>query len=345
MTNRTNFGIGLVNPKSLPIISYQDCHLDDIKVLNEDLIIGDKKIKTTSRFWNSFAGRYGVNLSVFNLWSHEEVFQRIKEKRNKNEHQFTLAVENDNKALAMSIDSETLVKMDRLSEFMESKKILNRASYNNGVVSLYLDPNRGITPTKIGGEGFEHNYMLNIPVDGFGNIHTYLALLRQICSNGAVAMTPSFKSTVNFSGKDSLWVINRLMATYDTASGHATLRERMHTAQNTYASLQEYMMLYKLLEKSNFANTFMDTVINVAGNPQKTWGFNNFDEVPERKRRLIGTKMRVYEAINIATEVATHFGIMPNQMFGYVGSLVSSNYDLEGSASAENVKFPDRYFA
>ena len=55
-----------------------------------------------------------------------------------------------------------------------------------------------------GGEDHKQRIAVHTPIDGYGSPAVYLALLRQVCSNGMVAMSKAFKTSLNIAGIDGI---------------------------------------------------------------------------------------------------------------------------------------------
>lgn len=73
----------------------------------------------------------------------------------------------------------------------------------------------------------------------------------------------------------------------------------------------------------------------MTGDTQVIYGLANMDAMSEKRQRTLPTKARVYDVINFATEIATHYTnpAAGRQLAGFVGGLVANEYDLEGTAN------------
>ena len=56
----------------------------------DHVIVRDMKMKPTNRFWLSICSRFGISPSIFNYFTHKEVFDRINEKSTKTNIQITV---------------------------------------------------------------------------------------------------------------------------------------------------------------------------------------------------------------------------------------------------------------
>lgn len=71
----------------------------------------------------------------------------------------------------------------------------------------------------------------------------------------------------------------------------------------------------------------------MTGDTNHLYGLANLDALSHKRQRTLPTKATVYDTINFATEVATHY-CEPNgarKLNGWVGSLISGEFDMEGT--------------
>jgi len=69
-------------------------------------------------------------------------------------------------------------------------------TYDNGVVCSQHTPRAGGI-FDVAGDLFQNRFVIDTPIDGFGKPSIYLSLLRQICSNGAIAHAPAVRSELS----------------------------------------------------------------------------------------------------------------------------------------------------
>jgi hypothetical protein len=96
----------------------------------------------------------------------------------------------------------------------------------------------------------------------------------------------------------------------------------------------------------NLGSDILNRLSEITGRPQELYGLANLDALSEKKQRILPAKCRVYDLINFVTEIATHH-VDYNQavrLHGLVGSLLSDDYDLEGSAEQVG-EFSDLFLA
>jgi len=74
----------------------------------------------------------------------------------------------------------------------------------------------------------------------------------------------------------------------------------------------------------------------MTGDVSQIYGLANVDALSVKRQRTLPVKARVYDLLNFASEVATHHadeqGARISQ--GWLGTLISGEYDLEGSQDA-----------
>jgi hypothetical protein len=349
-------------------------------VVSEVLVDGEPT-QPTDRFWLSLYARYGFNKSVFKYFSHQEVFRRIGEVESRD--RLRLCLERDeqtgkSRLLAVSNPARAIVRHDDLLETLGRCEGSN-IRYCDGVVESTHSPRLGDHAFKIGGDEFCNRFVMSAPVDGFGLPSIYLSLLRQICSNGMVAYSPTFRSTLALGrGEDSaIFSIVRALDGFGSDEGYAALRERFESATKSWASVYEAQSLYRLLAKmlthgnirrdsvgvgeSMRAEALLDDntpsgevpttgdgsrvgvgtpIISafhaMTGDVSQIYGLTNVDALSVKRQRTLPVNCRVYDLLNFASEIATHHatGFGPRVAQGWIGTLISKEYDLENSCDA-----------
>lgn len=99
------------------------------------------------------------------------------------------------------------------------------------------------------GDGFQHRFVLDTPVDGFGRPSVYLSLLRLVCSNGAVGYSSAFRSELSVGKGDEgvAFALVRVLEDFNNEDGFAAMRQRFESAARSWASVNEVHKLYKTL--------------------------------------------------------------------------------------------------
>lgn len=315
----------------------------------KSIIIDDEPIVPTGRFWNSLYARYNLNKSFFKYFTHSEVFERIVEKEAESSVRVTIERNKgtgDSRLLAATGLNRPVIIYDDLLEVLENFGIgQGSISYNNGVVVSTHEPRVGNTEYKISGDKFRNKFVMHAPIDGYGNPNFYLSLLRLICSNGMVGFAKAFQSTLKLgTGSDNIrYTLQRALDGFTNEEGYANIRERFEVGAHSWASLREQQELYRILlglqfDKKIDAQRAVDirTKFDImAGRPLELY-HQEAGLFSEKRMRTLPVECKVYDMINFATEVATHEVSAENaqKLHAWVGGLLSSEYDLEGSCDA-----------
>ncbi|MCA9113477.1 MAG: hypothetical protein KDA79_00210 [Planctomycetaceae bacterium] len=307
----------------------------------EKIQIGDRWAKPTRRFWKSLFNRFAISDSVFRYFSHQEVFERIA--REDSANQFRFCLEHDGKKeprlLAASRLSRPVISPEEVVT-LASGYDCREVSCSNGCVTTTHTPRSGAGDFQIGGDVFQHRYVLETPIDGFGSPRIYLSLLRMICANGAVAYSPVFRSEVS-TGKDIGWSLSRALDSYDNSDGFAALRQRFESSQTSWASLAECNRLYRELLRIDNSDSYsrgrvLERFYGMTGRVHELYGMANLDALSIKRQRVLPARCRVYDLLNFATEIATHRVSWNSawRLQGLVGSMLSDEFDMEGTAGA-----------
>ena len=336
--------------------------------------VQDEDLQPTDRFWTSLYARYGFNSAFFKYFDHAEVFTRISE-REKNDRMRVCVERADdgtNRLLAVSAPTKAFVDYDAIYDLVNRYGGEN-VSYHDGIVESVHTPRNGANAITVGADDFKHRFVLSTPIDGYGDPNVYLSMLRLLCSNGLVGYGKAFRSQVSL-GKgadDSRPSIVRVLEGFGNEEGFAALRQRIESAQKSWASVHETQGLYKLLLKLVVGNTVDNDSQNrlspglrkwyeksnamvygtlrgadetwqmpitrafegMTGSPTLLYGLANPDSLSVKRQRTLPVNCTVYDAINFATEVATHHAdpSANRRLQAWVGELISGEFDMEGT--------------
>jgi hypothetical protein len=289
----------------------------------------------SDRFWRSFFSKFGVSQSIFSLFDYKEVFDRAVDRREQASG-LRYCLEKDDlgnsKMLGLSNLGDDLLDNDRAHEIVDRHSGTN-AQYSDGVLTSVYTPRSGEHAFKIGGDDFNNKYMLEIPIDGFQKPRSFLSLLRQICSNGMVAHAPAFRTEIQTGKEGQFFSLNRFLESYDNTDGFQVLGVRMASAQTSWASIREADLVKRSLLKANIDYRIMHKFDTMVGDIADTYGIATIDSISPKKQATLPSKAKVYDLINFITEVGTHMAL-PSQsraINGVLGTLISNEYDLEGS--------------
>jgi len=301
--------------------------------------VGGLPCVVSTRFWKSVFARYRFGASTFRYFRPEEVFQRICEVSRDDRVRVMVErpVTGPPVALAVSHPEQPLVTIGDLRGLVRSHGAEN-PFYRDGVVSCTFTPRSGTRALAIGGEDFANRFTLDVPVDGFGSPRIHVALLRLVCVNGAIGYHRAFASDVPAS-RHPLHTLTRAIECFDHADGYAALRERFQAAQSSWASVREAHLLHRHLMKTRLLDPRRRTEViesfdRLTGRIQEFYGITTIDTLPPRRQRLLPVRCRVYDLLNLASEVATHAAEAreARPLQSWIGSTLAEEFDLEGTA-------------
>jgi hypothetical protein len=331
----------------------------------ESVMVHDEPIEPTERFWTSLFARYSFNKAFFRYFDHSEVFDRISEKESQD--RMRVCIERDDthgsKLLAVSNPTKPVVVHDELIELLERYDGEN-ITYANGIVESTHKPRVG-NNFDVAGDMFSHRFLMSTSIDGYGQPNIYLSLLRMICSNGMIGYSKDFRSTLALGkGEDDVTHnLTRALDGFNNDEGFAVMRQRMESATTSWASVYESNSLYHLLTrlhngrkihvddptllaapacaehlnadggKSEVGTPLVKAFHSMTGDTTHLYGLANLDALSIKRQRTLPVRCTVYDAINFATEVATHYADPEGarQLNAWVGGVVSNEYDMEGT--------------
>jgi hypothetical protein len=312
-------------------------------------------LRPSQRFWQSLFHRFGLAGNVFRYFRYDEVFARVAEANP--DSPLRLCVERrgsgDGKLLAVSSPRRPLIDYDGAMHLVRQHGGAS-VDYRGGVVTSDHTPRSGERSFLIGPDQFNNRYNVEVPVDGYGQPRIYLSLLREVCSNGAVGYARAFRSDIRI-GNDAAYTLDRALGQFDHEEGFAALRQRFESAQKSWASIYEVLLLRRTLCRIGWGrvagtvgadgndNTgrdlsrvagFLSELDRLAGDLHALYGMANLDGLSPKRQRVLPAKCRVYDLLNFASEIATHRATQDGRMRlqAYIGTLVSDEYDLEGTA-------------
>lgn len=283
--------------------------------------------RSTSRFWGSLFSLFGISGNIFRFFDHQEVLDRICERRGSTDLRF--CTDPAGKALAVSSVKREPVGIPDLRALVR-KHGPREVAYGDGVVTLTMVPKSGMRESRIGPDTFRDEYVVDVPVDGYGGPSTYLSMFRIICSNGAVARVPEFRSDI-VTGKDEpIHALSRALDTFSNEEGFSALRERYESAQRSPASVRECLSVQKILK--DVGSTALDRYEAAVGDLRGTYGMANLNGLSEKRQRVLPAKCTVYDLINVASETTTHDERSKATLTleAWIGSILREEYDLEG---------------
>lgn len=354
--------------------------VNDLQVVTEEdqktgkpvvkhILVQDEPIQDSSRFWSSLFSRYGFNKAFFKYFEYPEVFNRISSvesndrmrlciERGKNRHGQPV-----NRLMAVSNPTKPLVVYDELMDLL-GRYDGQSLNYVDGVVESTHTPMGRGGRFDILGDMHSNKFVMQTPIDGYGAPNLYLALLREICSNGMIGMSKEFKSQLAL-GKGSDDVTPSLIRAFEgfnNDEGFAALRSRVEAAGNSWLSVYESNSLEHLLHRlhsdalidvndnsvykgtdiagymaqddhEDVGSPIMKAWRMMTGDAAQSYGLANLDSLSAKRQRTLPVNCTVYDAINFATEAATHYADSAGgrRLQAWVGTCVTEEYDMEGT--------------
>lgn len=360
-----------------PVKSFQVRETDEkgnVKLME----VNDRLVEPTDRFWTSLCSNFsgaGMSKKLFNLFSHEEVFGRLSQ-RFEDSLGLTIAEYDDGasaKLLAVRKANKPIAKYDDVINVLNKydgegiKYQDGGGSSNCGIVQSWHTPPR-MENFELGGDKFIPKFVCETPIDGFGKPLIYLSMLRQVCTNGMIGYSRAFRSELSLGKNDEvMFSLERALDSYSNEEGYMALRQRMETAQNSWASISECHRIAKTLsrmaghfQKKNGGSPAIEELSRlrvkgwdgaeeggdlmgmrlqkafsqVTGDLCHIYGLVQLDSLSRKKMATLPTRATVYDLMNFATEVATHYAdeTAGRAIQADIGSLLGDGeYDLENS--------------
>jgi hypothetical protein len=317
-----------------------------------ELLLEGRAVSPSKRFWASLHQRFGFTDNIFRYFTHEEVFDRISNVAANDRIRWCLEVNGDGEGrlLAVTNPSAALIAHDDLIELLDRYGAQD-VRYADGIVTSRHAPR--LNPVfQVGGDGFQNKYVLDTPIDGFGRPSVYLSLLRLVCSNGAVGYSPAFRSELSVGRGEGgvAFTLTRVLDGFNNEDGYAAMRARFESATRSWASVSEVRRLYKVLARlhnqgqveapvggdgasETDASPLFHSFHKMTGDLSQIYGLANLDTLSVKRQRTLPSACKVYDLLNFASEVATHHAteIGHRAVQAFIGDLISSEYDLEGT--------------
>jgi len=335
------------------------------------ILVQDEPVQDSGRFWTSLFSRYGFNKAFFKYFDYPEVFNRISSVESND--RMRLCIERGktrhgkpvNRLMAVSNPTKPLVVYDELMDLLGRYDGQN-LNYVDGVVESTHTPMGRGGRFDILGDMHSNKFVMQTPIDGYGAPNLYLALLREVCLNGMIGMSKEFKSQLAL-GKGSDDVTPSLIRAFEgfnNDEGFAALRSRIEAAGDSWLSVYESNSLEHLLirlhsdalinvnddsvhkgtdiagymaqgdvDREDVGSPIIKAFTKMTGDAAQSYGLANLDSLSAKRQRTLPVNCTVYDAINFATEVATHYADSAGgrRLQAWVGTCVTEEYDMEGT--------------
>ena len=288
--------------------------------------------KPSRRFLKGLAQRMKVSLSVFELFSPLEVVHRAAERAPDLPLRLTLDRQ-DHQALGLIEDKGVPIPAGNIEIVMKEDGRLQKFDYHDGMISGRFDLGEAWDVPNDSKYGV--HVITEVPVDGMGTPEATLATWRQVCSNGAVAEAPLFRTKMEV--KDSSGDhFRRLLTSFSNPRGVEMLHARLIAANETKASVDEVYQAEAFVRRqvrdTRHQMLLCERLQEVADNPCVRYGVTDLGAIGERRRALLPTGASVADVMNFVSELNTHHGTLlknGDAANGLLGDFYAKNYDLE----------------
>lgn len=309
-----------------------------VEVLDSDeskingLAIDGTTYKPSTRFYKTLADELGIPYGVFGFFTPQEVMVRAAEKSPDLPLRVTLDTVNE-ELLGLTQNKGLPMPVQYIENVLHDDRRLREVEYGEGMLSAMLDLDE---PWDVPNDSAYHVHVrCRVPVDGAGMPDMSLATWRQVCSNGAVAEAPLFRTKMEIRDNSGEH-FRRLLASFSNPAGVEMLQSRMGEAAGTKASVGEVMLLEGLIKRS-VASTrnqmlLRERLDEVAGNPCVRYGVTDLANIGQKKRPLLPVGCSVADLLNFASELVTHHAELlkpESTMHSFAGTLLSKGFDLE----------------
>jgi hypothetical protein len=262
-------------------VEYNSAPVSDIHILETDndgkptvVGIGDPQgdgitAEPTPRFWHSLVSRFsthGLNMKLFKLFTYEEVFGRLTtvlqgEGGNQVRYAYEDLGAGKPRLLAVSKPTKAFCEYEPLKAELTNHQLVS-SSYKDGVIISEHTPQH-MGDVTVGPDTFSPRYVMESPIDGYGNPSIWLSLLRLVCSNGMVGYARAFKSEITIGGRGAqqdnpMFTLSRALDSFSNEEGYAALQERFESAQGSWASIAETQRAFQIVKRMATNRKFKD---------------------------------------------------------------------------------------
>ena len=345
--------------KFLPKFSYERVRVDEIEFLDDgSLVIGGRPATPTPRFWQSMCSLYGFGPSIYRYFTSTEVFERVAKRsrqslKKSDEVQVTREIGDPSLVLSVTNPGKEMIYDDQIVRCLNSLPTKS-VQYADGIVYSCHNLRRKVD-FEIGKDVFSGCVYLETPLDGYGKPLMFVSLIREVCDNLYIARNKTFRTSVIL-GKSPEDTLRRAVESYSNEGGYIALKDRIKSAQNSWASVLECVNLGKLLFSlspddfnADFALSIDKPISEVDPNPLRNrllqilgkrsgdlrsiYGVAQLDSISEKRMRQLPAKCRVYDLLNFVTEITTYEINVEDAspLRRWVGDTISTEYDLEDS--------------
>ena len=304
----------------------------------------DREYRLSKRFFSSFARRMKFSTNVFNYFSPQEFLSRVAERKPDMAFQATF---DDHSGLLLGVtdpDRKLLpahIACRVIADDPRTRKIV----YNDGVWEAEMMLDEKFTVPQAG--EYFRKLQLSYPVDGLGLPSIYLATMRVVCSNGAVAAVSQFRTDIEVNDESGTH-LGKLLKSFSNDYGFSAMSERLIAAQDTVASVNELLSIDTLIaanvsDKSAY-RVIRDRLNEIAGDPCYQYAVTSLQSIPRKKQALMPVACSVNDLLNFCSELTTHHGELlhrPRAFDEKTGQMLAQEFDLEGMYHTHGRPSPD----
>lgn len=292
----------------------------------------DRTYNTTARFITSFARKLKFSNNIFNYFTAEEVFDRVYQRNPDVAFKVTFDRQ-DGEILGVVDENKKLLPAEIACNVFASDPRVQKIQYSKGVweAEFLLDGSFSVRNDS----EYARKIWVHYPVDGVSMPCVYLSVLRQVCSNGMVAMVPGFRTDIEINDESGTH-LSRLLRSYNNENGFMALESRLQTAQDTLASVNELLKFENLLATQiadqASASRLQTRLEEMAGDPCARYETTSLNNIALKKRSLLPVACSVNDLFNFCSELTTHHENIISRVDAFnaaLGGMLAQEFDLE----------------
>ena len=292
----------------------------------------DRTYNTTARFITSFARKLKFSNNIFNYFTAEEVFDRVQQRNPDVAFKVTFDRQ-DGEILGVVDENKKLLPAEIACNVFASDPRVQKIQYSKGVweAEFLLDESFSVRNDS----EYARKIWVHYPVDGVSMPCVYLSVLRQVCSNGMVAMVPGFRTDIEINDESGTH-LSRLLRSYNNENGFMALESRLQTAQDTLASVNELLKFENLLttqiSDQASASQLQTRLEEMAGDPCARYETTSLTNIAMKKRSLLPVACSVNDLFNFCSELTTHHENIISRVDAFnaaLGGMLAQEFDLE----------------
>ena len=284
------------------------------------VIVGGVRAAASKRFVNSMCGLIGQSKSVFDIFTPEEVLQRVIEKKQRDQYriQFVETLDGALETVAVVAPDKVSIGSEEIVRNLAGQTDLMNIAYDDGTITTIHDPVQA-NDFIIGSDAMMAKFIVSTPLDSYGSVNSYMAIIRLICINLNIWYNSAFKTSLKLGDEEQGKAFGRFISTLNNEEGFAAISNRMDAARTTHASIAEVSEIRNAMaaaagafDNADTGFAFMDAFRSMirggdeARSLNETYGVANFSELPMKTLQRLQSKCSVYDLMNFATEFGTH---------------------------------------